>query len=137
MRFISETVKGELGEGFVKAFIAANWVLTGVLGLVCALFASQEMALGILVGGMIANFNCMGLDRDCRRAVRWGSVAAYYGGFAVRIGLIALAVTCAFLFFRDHFSPIGLFIGLSVGVANFYILVLVMLINKVRMKEAS
>ncbi len=98
--------------------------------------STTQMSAGILLGGIIANLNCVGLNKDCKRMMKWRSMAAYYAGMAVRMGLIALAVTVAILFFKEIFSPIGLFIGLSVGVINFYLLVIAMLIYRVKFKEA-
>ncbi len=116
--------------------MAANWITMAVLLVVSTLFSSSQMAAGILLGGIIANLNCIGLDKDCKRMVRWRSMAAYYAGMAVRMGMVALAVTVAILFMKEVFSPIGLFIGLSVAVINFYLLVIAMLIYRVKFKEA-
>ncbi len=116
--------------------MAANWIIMAILVAASTLFSSTEMSAGILLGGIIANLNCVGLDKDCKRVMKWRSMAAYYAGMAVRMGLIALAVTVAILFMKDIFSPIGLFIGLSVAVINFYLLVIAMLIYRVKFKEA-
>jgi hypothetical protein len=54
----------------------------------------------------------------------------------VRLGLIALAVLVALLIFPQYVSQVGLFVGLSVAVLNFYFWVLAMVIYRVRVKEA-
>ncbi len=126
----------DLNEQFVKYYMCANWVLLVLMVIVATVVSSLTMATGILVGGFVANFNCMGLNRDCRRMVRWRTILGYLGGFAVRLGLITLAVTVAFLVFPNFLSPVGFIIGLSVVVINFYILVLTMVINRFRFKEA-
>jgi len=133
---IKAILTGNLDPAFVRLFMAANWITMAVLLVVSTLFSSSQMAAGILLGGIIANLNCIGLDKDCKRMVRWRSMAAYYAGMAVRMGLVALAVTVAILFMKEVFSPIGLFIGLSVAVINFYLLVIAMLIYRVKFKEA-
>ncbi len=136
MSTIKRVLRGELGENFTRFFIAASWLVMAVAACVALLVSTQKMSIGILIGGTISSLNYLGLDKDCRRTVRWGTIAAYFGGLAVRMALIALAVTIAFLFFRNIFSPIGLFLGLSIGVINFYLLVLGMLAYKFRVKEA-
>jgi hypothetical protein len=130
-------ISGDLDEGFVKYYMVANWVLLGLMVAVVSVVSSSDMALGVMVGGIIINLNGIGLERDCRRMLRVHTVVAYYGGFAVRLGLITLAVLASLLVFPEVLSPVGLFIGLSVGVINFYILVLVMVIHRVRFKEAA
>jgi hypothetical protein len=129
-------ISGNMDEHFLKYYKCANWILLVLMAVVANLISSLDMATGILVGGFIANLNYMGLERDCKRMVRWRTIIVYYGGLAVRLGLITLAVTAAFLIFPKFFSPIGFFIGLSVVVINFYILLLAMVIHRVRFKEA-
>ena len=129
-------ISGNMDEHFLKHYKCANWILLVLMVVVANVVSSLDMATGILVGGFIANLNCMGLERDCKRMVRWHNIIVYYGGFAVRLGLITLAVTVAFLVFPKLVSPIGFLIGLSVAVINFYILLLAMVIQRVRFKEA-
>lgn len=129
-------ISGNLDGRFLKYYMAANWILLGLMVAVAGVVFSSNMAVGVLVGGIIANLNSIGLERDCRRTVRCHSRGPYYGGFAVRLGLITLAVLAALLIFPEVVSPVGLFIGLSVGVINFYILVLAMVIHRIHFKEA-
>jgi len=136
MMDLKKILRGELEEGFIRLFIAAGWLVMGIASGLALLFSSTQMAAGILIGGVISCLNAIGLAKDCRRSVRWGSMAAYFGGLSVRLGLITLAVTIAFLFFQESFSPIGLFIGLSIGVLNFYLFVLGMVAYKFWVKEA-
>ena len=133
---IRDILSGNLDRRFVRLYLSANWLTMGILVAVSELLASSYLASGILAGGIIANLNCIGLDRDCQRLARLQSLAAYYGGLAVRLGLIALAVLVILLVFPEVFSPVGLFVGLSVGVINFYLLVLAMIIYRIRFKEA-
>ncbi len=137
MTVLRQIVTGELGEQFYPIFAGANWLVTGVMTMAALILSSSALAMGVVIGGVIANLNTLGLKRDCHRSVRWGSMGAYYGGMAVRMGLIALAVTVTMLFFREHVSPVGLFVGLSAPIINFYILVLGMVIYRFRFKEAS
>jgi len=133
---LKAVISGELDKGFVRYYMAANWLLLGLMVAIATAVSSPDMAVGILIGGIIINLNSIGLERDCRRILRMHSMVAYYGGLAVRLGLITLAVLAALLVFPEILSPVGLFIGLSVGVINFYILVLAMMIYRIRFKEA-
>jgi len=129
-------INGNIDEHFIKHYKFANWILLVLMAVVANVVSSLDIVTGILAGGFIANLNCIGLERDCKRMVRWHTVIVYYGGLAVRLGLITLAVTAAFLIFPKLISPIGFFIGLSVMVINFYILLLAMVIHRVCFKEA-
>lgn len=129
-------INGNIDEHFIKYYKFANWILLLLMAVVANVLSSLDIVTGILAGGFIANLNCIGLERDCKRMVRWHTVIVYYGGLAVRLGLITLAVTAAFLIFPKLISPIGFFIGLSVMVINFYILLLAMVIHRVCFKEA-
>ncbi len=129
-------INGNIDEHFIKYYKFANWILLLLMAVVANVLSSLDIVTGILAGGFIANLNCIGLERDCKRMVRWHTVIVYYGGLAVRLGLITLAVTAAFLIFPKLISPIGFFIGLSVMVINFYILLLAMVIHRFCFKEA-
>jgi len=133
---LKSILTGNLDLRFIKIFLGINWIILALLTLTSLFFFPTKVASGILIGGLIANLNCIGLNKDCNRVMRWRSMAVYYAGMAVRMGLIALAVTVAILFYKEYFSPIGLFIGLSVAVINFYLLVIGMLFYRVKFKEA-
>ncbi len=133
---LPQILKGEFSDDFIRFFIGAGWCVVGLLAVSFFLFHSEKMAIGIIIGGVISGFNSIGLEKDCRRMVRWQSMAAYFAGLSVRMALITLGVSIAFLFLREYFSPVGLFIGLSAGVIIFYILVIGMIAYKLRMKEA-
>ncbi len=133
---IRAILTGNLDPSFIRLFMAANWIVLAILVTTSMLFLSDRFSAGVLVGGVISNLNTLGLDKDCKRMVRWRSMAAYYAGMAVRMGLIALAVTVTILFMKELFSPIGMFVGLSVSVINFYLLVTAMLIYRAKFKEA-
>lgn len=133
---LKTVLAGHLDPTFIRLFTGANWVMLVILVALTGTFSTPQMVAGVLLGGLIANLNCAGLDRDCKRMMRWRHMGAYFGGMAVRMGLIALAITVAFLYFPGIFSPVGLFIGLSVAVINFNIVTLAMVIYRVRFKEA-
>ncbi len=133
---LKEILTGNLDPRFIRIFLGINWIILAIITIVSLFFFSPKLSSGILIGGLIANLNCIGLNKDCNRVMKWRSMAVYYAGMAVRMGLIALAVTVAILFYKEYFSPIGLFIGLSVAVINFYILVIGMLFYRVKFKEA-
>jgi len=132
---IRSLLKGELAEGLMTSFLRFNWIIGGLAAMGFYLWR-QDMFGGVVMGLLIANLNCLGLQRDCNRVVRWGNIFLYYGGLAVRMALITLAVTVIFLFLPVKLSPVGLFIGLSVPVANFYLIVAMILFYKFRVKEA-
>lgn len=121
---------GDLDQGFVRFFLVFNFILTLCISSAMYFVFSDKMAMGALFGGAISNLNCSGLYKDCIRTVKWQTIAAYYGGLAVRMGLIALSVMVLMIFLPNIFSMPGLFIGLSVGVINFYIMFFIMLLNK-------
>jgi len=129
-------ISGNLDGQFLKYYMAANWVLLGLMVTVAGAISSFSVVVGILVGGIIANLNSIGLERDCRRTVRCHNKGSYYSGFVVRLVFITVAVLAALLIFPEALSPVGLFIGLSTGVINFYILALAMVIHRVHFKEA-
>ena len=133
---IKDVLSGQLDLSFIRLYIGVNWVILSALIISSLFFLNTQMTLGILIGGILTNLNCVGLNRDCLRVVRWRSMAAYYAGMAVRMGLIALAVTVVVLFYREYLSPVGLIIGLSVGVINFFLITLGMLVYRVKFKEA-
>ncbi len=130
-------ISGELNERSLRYYIAANWVFLGLMVLAATLVSSSKMAVGILLGGVIANLNNMGLKSNCRYVLYYHTKAIYYVGFAARLGLVLLAVSLAFLLFREYFSAVGLFIGLSVGVITFYIWLLAIVIRRVCAKEEA
>ncbi len=132
---IESLLKGELAEGLMTSFLRFNWVIGGLAAIDFYLWR-EDMFGGVVMGLLIANLNCLGLQRDCNRVVRWGNIFLYYGGLAVRMALITLAVTVIFLFLPIKISPVGLFIGLSVPVVNFYLIVAMILFYKFRVKEA-
>jgi hypothetical protein len=135
MMMIRDILTGRIDEQFIKRFISVNWLIAGIMVFIL-FFVANNLAMGMAIGAIIANLNCMGLGRDCSKVIRWRNIFVYYAGLAVRLGLVALAVTAAFLMFPAYVSPVGLFLGLSVAVINFYIMVIVMVINRVRLKEA-
>ncbi len=130
-------ISENLDERFLRYYIGADWILLSLMVAVATLVSSSSMAIGILIGGVIVNLNSMGLKRDCKRMLYYHSMVIYYIGLAVRLGLVVLAVLLALLLFPEVFSPIGLFIGLSVGIINFYIWVLAMVIHRVCAKEEA
>jgi len=128
---ITEILRGDFDTDFIKIFHYINWIL-----LLSFVFASYYMydlriAISVFLGALIATVNCIGLDRDCVNLLRLKSVFAYMSRFAVRLGLILLAVTALFLFFPKQISSFAFLVGLSVVVVNFYIWVLGILVFKV------
>ncbi len=138
MTRVAEILHGDFDVDFISIFHRINLLLLAVMVLAAGGFWGAKVALGVLLGAGLATVNCWGLDRDCNRLMRWRSMAAYYGGFAVRLGLVVLAVTVIFLFFPHFVSVVGFLVGLSVVIVNFYIWVLGILVFRVLgTKEAA
>ncbi len=131
---IKNLIAGHFDDGFVCHFLIFNWLTGVVLIAILSFFTSEQIIVGTAIGFAIASLNSAGLHKDCLRVMRYSSVYVYYGGLAVRIGLIALVVTVALLYLKSYVSPIGLFIGLSVPVINFYLLTLLVVITTFRYK---
>ncbi len=130
MTRVVQILRGDFDTDFITMFHWVNWALFVLLVLGALMFFDIRTAYGVFLGSFIATINCMGLHRDCSRLLRMRSMAAYFGGLAVRLGLIVLAVTVIFLFFKQFVSAIGFLIGLSVVIVNFYIWVLGIVIFK-------
>jgi len=131
MTRIAQILKGDFDTDFITMFHWVNWAIFIVLVIGALLFFDMRTVYGVFLGSFIATINCIGLHKDCSRLLRMRSMAAYFGGLAVRLGLIVLAVTVIFLFFKQFVSTIGFLVGLSVVIVNFYIWVLGILIFKV------
>lgn len=133
---IKNLIAVRLDDGFVRHFLIVNWFIGAALMVILSFVTSEQISVGTAIGFAISSLNSVGLHKDCVRVMQYRSVYVYYGGLAVRIGLIALAVTVALLYLKSYVSPIGLFIGLSVPVINFYFLTISIVIKNFRYKEA-
>jgi len=131
MTRVAQILRGDFDTDFITMFHWLNWALFSALVIGALLFFNFRVAVGVFWGSLLATINCMGLHKDCSRLLRMRSMAAYFAGLAVRLGLILLAVTVIFLFFKKFVSTIGFLVGLSVVIVNFYIWVLGILIFKV------
>jgi MFS superfamily sulfate permease-like transporter len=67
-------ISGHIDEHFIKYYKCANWALLVLMAVVANMVSSLDMVTGILVGGFVANLNCIGLERDCKRMVRWHTI---------------------------------------------------------------
>ena len=114
---------GEVDEGLGKRFLIAIWLV--LLALVAAgnLFWTPKGVHGILLGGVVAGINALGIWRDIRRLVRLRNMAIYFIGWTARMVLAILVIATLVIKFPDQFSLLGIFIGITVVPITFLILV--------------
>ncbi len=129
---------GEVDEGLAKRFLIAIWII--LLALVAAgnLFWTPKGVHGILLGGVVAGINALGIWRDIRRLVRLRNVAIYFIGWTARMVLTILVIATLVMKFPDKFSLLGIFIGITVVPITFLVLVFQMqIIGRKNKKEET
>ncbi|HHD63440.1 MAG TPA: hypothetical protein ENK96_03535 [Desulfobulbaceae bacterium] len=127
---------GDVDEGLGKRFLIAIWII--LLALVAAgnLFWTPAGVYGIILGGVVAGVNALGIWRDTKRLVKWRNQAVYFVGWTARMILAILIIATLVLKFPDKFSLPGIFIGITVVPITFLILVIQMqLIRKKKEKK--
>ncbi len=114
---------GDVDESLGKRFLIAIWII--LLALVAAgnLFWTPKGVHGILLGGVVAGINALGIWRDTRRLVRLRNVAIYFIGWTARMVLAILVIATLVIKFPDSFSLLGIFIGITVVPLTFLVLV--------------
>lgn len=102
----------------------ANWFILFACGLVSVAAATQEFALGVILGGLIIAVNFHLLKNSLKkmfdpkivlsrgRFVVFNSMVKYYLRFTVSAVIIYLLLS------KQIVNPVGLLIGLSVVVAS-------------------
>jgi len=125
---------GELDEGLGKRFLIAIWII--LLALVAGgnLFWTPQGVHGILLGGIVAGINALGIWRDTKRLVKWRNQAVYFIGWIARMTLAILVIATLVVRFPGTFSLPGVFLGITVVPITFFILVFQMQLVK-RRKE--
>jgi len=106
-------------DRLLKFVVRANWILLVVVSAIAYLWAPQEIALGVVAGGIIAIANFHLLHRTLKRSLtpphlasRGSVMAKYYIRFTITGIIIFL------LLYSKMFDARGLLIGLSVVVAS-------------------
>ncbi len=113
---------GKLEEGLGPRFILGNWLMLVVFFAFSNFIGTPAITRGILLGGVVANLNCMGILRDVKRLVRWRRQFVYFFGMITRMILIALVLGILLVKFSGKISVIGVFLGVSVVPATFLVL---------------
>lgn len=126
---------GDVDEALGKRFLIAIWVI--LLALVAAgnLFWTSKGVHGILLGGVVAGINALGIWRDTRRLVRLRNMAIYFIGWTARMVLAILIIATLVIKFPDTFSLPGIFIGITVVPITFLVLVFQMQLIRKRKKK--
>jgi hypothetical protein len=97
----------------------ANWVYLVVAGAAGVLFASGEVAKGIIAGGLIVTVNFHLLSKTLRKSLTPPYLASHHTIFAKYYIRFFISVIIIFFLIKQHWvNPLGLCIGLSVVVAS-------------------
>jgi hypothetical protein len=101
-----------------------NWSLLIVMTAASGLFVSPAFAMGLFIGGLIANISFILLKKDITRVLA-GPLNAAKGRFLIKY-YIRLTVLALILFFLVRYTSIhlvGLLVGLSTVVLSIGIMV--------------
>ena len=129
---------GDIDEGLGKRFLISIWIVLLALVAGANLFWTSEGVHGIILGGVVAAVNVIGVRRDTGRILKWRSRAVYFIGWIARMPLTVLVIGTFLLKFPETFSLPGVFIGISVVPITFLILVFQMqLIKKYKQNKKS
>jgi len=122
--------RGDVDEGLGKRFLIAIWII--LLALVAAgnLFWNPSGVHGIILGGVVACVNVLGIWRDTKRLVKWRNQAIYFIGWTARMVLAVLIIAIFVLKFPGKFSLPGIFLGITVVPITFFVLVFQMQLIK-------
>ena len=123
---------GDLDEKFVKRFLAGTWLMLAAFIAAGNIFWSEQGTLGIIVGGVLANLNCLGIYRDIFRMVRAQHRIVYFASMLGRLLIIALVVLIVLKKFPGRVSVPGMITGFSVVPATFLMVVIQMQIGRFR-----
>jgi hypothetical protein len=128
---------GDVDEGLGKRFLIAIWVV--LLALVAAgnIFWTSAGVHGIILGGVVAGINSLGIWRDTKRLVKWKNLAIYFIGWTARMILAILVIATLVIKFPDKFSLPGIFIGITVVPITFLILVIQMQLIRKKDKQSE
>jgi len=103
-------------EALLKRIELCNWVMLVILSISSLVFFSSQVALGVLLGGLLAIANFYLMKRSLRRALdpktkgksRFLYLLKYYLRF------VALGLIIALLLIKGWASPFGILLGLSI-----------------------
>ncbi len=122
--------KGHLDEGMAKRFLISLWVVLLAMVAASNLWWTPSGTRGIILGGIAAAINAIGVLRDTKRMVRLRSRLIYFVGMVSRLIALILLIGVIYFKFPGKFDLIGVFLGVSVVPIAFYILVLQMKLIK-------
>jgi len=132
-----------------KKIESANWLVVALFVVVGRIFFTDDVALGILVGGLVSNANYFLLARSMRGFVNSvmrdeGAAAARKSAGIVAKNLFRLAGTgivlyCAIVYLEVH--VVGLLIGLTAVVVSIVATIvmsnMIQFLGRLRRKDAS
>ncbi|PLX97971.1 MAG: hypothetical protein C0623_14145 [Desulfuromonas sp.] len=117
------TISTELA--FTRSFFRRNWLILGVALLMALVFGSQPMTKGILAGGLISIASFYWLNRSLKKLL---GPTATGSKFLMQIlsmlKLVIIALILLLLIMNYDIDPIGILIGLSIIVANVFVVVI-------------
>ncbi len=122
---------GYLDKDLGKRFIITTWILLIAAVAAANAFWTTEGMKGILLGGIVANLNTIGVFRDTKRLMKWRRQFVYYIGAITRLILAGVIILTFLKKFPGQFSIIGIFIGVSIIPLSFFMLLLQMLLKGV------
>lgn len=127
---------GDVDEGLGRRFLISVWITLLALVAAANIFWNPDGVRGIILGGVVAAVNAIGIRRDTKRIVKWRSQAVYFIGWIARMVLAILIIGTVVLKFPGKFSFPGIFIGVSVVPIAFLVLLFQMqVLRKTDKKE--
>jgi hypothetical protein len=109
----------EAQQRIVNFITRANWVYLALAAVLGILFASGDIARGIVAGGLIVTINFHLLSKTLRKSLtpphlssHPAVLAKYYLRFVISMALIFLMI------WQQWVNPLGLIIGLSIVVTS-------------------
>jgi hypothetical protein len=126
----------EIQQRLIHFITCANWVLLALAGLSGILFLPDNIAWGIIAGGLIVTINFHLLSKTLRKSLAPPHLASHRAILAKYYIRFIISAIIIFILIRQHWvHPVGLFIGLSVVVASITLATL-MEIKRLIFKEA-
>lgn len=105
---------GQGKDPLLKKIELRSWLVVAAASVMCFIFASLPVALGILIGGAICSLNFQWMYRDARRALEGPADKAprrVIGRFYLR--LVVTGIVLFIIITRTSVDVIALVVGLS------------------------
>ncbi len=122
--------QGNLDKDLGKRFILACWAMLALEVAAANIWWSPQGVKGILLGGIIANINIIGVFRDTHRIVKFKTATVYYIGVITRLILAGVILVTFLKKFPGSFSILGIFIGISSVPIAFFLMVFQIVLTK-------